>query len=81
MPPALAKLEPETSRLQSSVSGFRCPVPMSLAALILLGALTRTEAETTIYVNKYFEVREHDQPVKYIFKGDTRVARVIVSLY
>jgi RHS repeat-associated protein len=31
---------------------------------------------TTIYVGKHFEVREFDAPTKYIFHGDTRVARV-----
>jgi RHS repeat-associated protein len=36
--------------------------------------------ETTIYVNRYFEVRDHDQPTKYVFDGDTRVARVTGSL-
>ena len=31
---------------------------------------------TTIYVGKHFEVREFDAPTKFIFNGDTRVARV-----
>jgi RHS repeat-associated protein len=35
---------------------------------------------TTIYVNKYFEVREHEQPTKYVWHGETRVARVTGSL-
>jgi RHS repeat-associated protein len=35
---------------------------------------------STIYVNKYFEVREHDAPTKYVFNGDTRIARVTGSL-
>lgn len=35
---------------------------------------------TTVYVNKYFEVREHDAPVKYVWNGETRVARVTGSL-
>ena len=37
-------------------------------------------AETTVYVNKFFEVRDHDQPVKYVYNGDIRVARVTGSL-
>jgi RHS repeat-associated protein len=36
--------------------------------------------ESTIYVNKYFEVRDHDAPTKYVFNGDTRVARITGSL-
>jgi RHS repeat-associated protein len=32
------------------------------------------------YVGKHFEVREHDEPVKYVFNGDTRVARITGSL-
>ncbi|MCX6925206.1 MAG: hypothetical protein NT154_18635, partial [Verrucomicrobia bacterium] len=35
---------------------------------------------TTLYVNKFFEVREHDAPTKYIWNGNTRVARVTGSL-
>lgn len=31
---------------------------------------------TTHYVNRYFEVREHDALVKYVWNGQTRVARV-----
>ncbi|MBE0540505.1 MAG: hypothetical protein IH623_03880 [Verrucomicrobia bacterium] len=35
---------------------------------------------TTVYVGRHFEVRDHDQPVKYVFNGDTRVARITGSL-
>jgi RHS repeat-associated protein len=31
---------------------------------------------TTVYVGHHFEVRDHDQPVKYALNGDTRVARI-----
>jgi hypothetical protein len=34
---------------------------------------------TTVFVNRHFEVCDHDQPVKYVFNGDTRVARVTGS--
>ncbi|MGO8678836.1 MAG: toxin TcdB middle/N-terminal domain-containing protein [Limisphaerales bacterium] len=34
----------------------------------------------TLYVGNYFEVRDHDQPTKYVFNGATRVASVIGSL-
>jgi hypothetical protein len=35
---------------------------------------------STVYVGRHFEVRDHDQPVKYVFDGDTRLARVTGSL-
>ncbi len=34
---------------------------------------------TTLYIDKYFEVREHDVPTKFIWNGNTRVARVTGS--
>jgi RHS repeat-associated protein len=34
----------------------------------------------TLYVSRHFEVRDRDQPVKYVFNGSTRVARVTGSL-
>ena len=37
-------------------------------------------AVCTVYVNKYFEVRAEQAPTKYVFNGDTRVARVVGSL-
>jgi hypothetical protein len=44
---------------------------------VLFAASTQT---STIYVNRHFEVRDHDAPVKYVFSRDTRVARVTGSL-
>jgi RHS repeat-associated protein len=35
---------------------------------------------TTVYVCRHFEVRDYDQPVKYVFSRDVRVARVTGSL-
>lgn len=35
---------------------------------------------TTSYIDKYFEIREFDQPLKYVFSGDTRVARITGTL-
>lgn len=35
---------------------------------------------TTIYVGKHFEIREFDAPTKFVFNGDTRVARVTGTL-
>jgi len=44
-------------------------------------AATRgAEVTTTVYVGRHFEVRDHDQPVKYVFNGDTRVAHITGSL-
>ena len=40
----------------------------------------KTQTVTTVYINKYFEIRNHDQPVKYIWNGDTRIARSSRSL-
>ena len=34
----------------------------------------------SLYPGKYFEVRDHDQPTKYVFNGGTRVAHIIGSL-
>jgi len=34
----------------------------------------------TTYVNKGFEVRDHDQPVKYVWNGDTRVAQIKATM-
>jgi RHS repeat-associated protein len=55
-------------------------------AVALLIATDRTEAvysnglTTTVYVGRHFEVRDQDQPVKYVFNGETRVARITGSL-
>jgi len=37
-------------------------------------------ALTTLYINRYFEVREGGQPTKYTFLDDTRIARIIGTL-
>src|SRR5262249_55791810 len=34
----------------------------------------------TVYVDKYFEVREYESPTKYVWNRDTRVAKVTGSL-
>lgn len=39
-----------------------------------------SQATSTIYPSKCFEVRDHDAPVKYVFNGNTRVVRVTGSL-
>jgi RHS repeat-associated protein len=35
---------------------------------------------TTCYVGRHFEIRDHDQPTKYVFNGSTRVAAITGSL-
>ncbi|MBI2927403.1 MAG: VCBS repeat-containing protein [Verrucomicrobia bacterium] len=35
---------------------------------------------SVLYVNKFFEVRDHEQPTKFVWNGETRVARVTGSL-
>lgn len=39
-----------------------------------------SQPSTVSYPDKYFEVREHDAPTKYVWNGNTRVARVTGSL-
>lgn len=51
-----------------------------LLVLGLVSAVASERATTTVYVGRHFEVRDHDQPVKYVFTGDTRVARITGSL-
>lgn len=55
----------------------------SLAGLALGGAASAAQhgsVTTTLYVGQHFEMRDHDQPTKYVFNGTTRVAEVIGSL-
>ena len=55
-----------------------------LGALLMvcgIGTNGRSAAiTTTIYVGRHFEVRDHDQPIKYVFSGQTRVAEITGSL-
>lgn len=45
------------------------------------GGVQRTARPTSaVYVDKYFEVHEHDAPVKYVWNGNTRVARATGNL-
>jgi RHS repeat-associated protein len=43
-------------------------------------AVSTSESVTTVYPTKYFEVRNHDAPTKYVFNGSTRIARITGSL-
>jgi RHS repeat-associated protein len=51
-----------------------------LAANVPVEAASGNRVMTTVYVGRHFEVRDHDQPVKYAFNGDTRVAHITGSL-
>lgn len=56
----------------------------SITFLLFIFPLTTTHsqtiAQTTVYVGNHFEVRDHDQPTKYVFNGPTRVAALTGSL-
>ncbi len=44
------------------------------------GAPLPESLETTHYIDDNFEVREHEQPVKYVWAGEVRLARVVGML-
>jgi RHS repeat-associated protein len=44
------------------------------------GITAPTPTETVQYIDPHFEVRAFDQPTKYVFDGDTRVARITGTL-
>jgi len=44
------------------------------------GVVAAEPAEATQYIAKYFELREGGQPVKYVYDGDTRLARAVGTL-
>lgn len=50
--------------------------------LVMTGCMgvAQGKVETTIYVNKYFEVRQNEAPTKYVWNDSTRVAQVTGSL-
>jgi len=52
--------------LQSAISVFRRRFSILFGVLLLGGTRSVLAAETTLYVNEYFEVRDHEQPVKYV---------------
>jgi hypothetical protein len=45
-----------------------------------LAADTGTAATTAVYVNQFFEIREHGTASKYVFNGASRVARAVGPL-
>ena len=62
--------------------GRHCPsgvvwiAVMATGLFAVLNAAASGPVSATVYVDRHFEVRDHDQPVKYVFNGDTRVARI-----
>jgi RHS repeat-associated protein len=38
------------------------------------------DSEVVVYVGNHFEIRENEQPTKYVFNGPTRIARITGSL-
>ncbi|MGO8929794.1 MAG: RHS repeat-associated core domain-containing protein [Limisphaerales bacterium] len=57
-----------------------CTVVASLALADSVFAVQAGSVTATIYVGRHFEVRDHDQPTKYVFNGSTRVAEITGSL-
>src|SRR6266498_166898 len=57
-------------------------IAFNLVSQVQIGLAREADSEsfTTTYVNKYFEVRQHDVPTKFVFSGETRVARLTGSL-
>ena len=53
---------------------------VALGVSVRGSAARAAEVTTTVYVGRHFEVREHDQPVKYVFHGGQRVAHITGSL-
>jgi RHS repeat-associated protein len=62
--------------------------PLTLLGLAVAALVARNgsaaargaEVSATVYVGRHFEVRDHDQPVKYVFNCDNRVAHITGSL-
>jgi len=52
----------------------------ALSAPARSSAARGAEVSTTVYVGRHFELRDHDQPVKYVFTGEQRVAQITGSL-
>src|SRR5262245_3054958 len=73
-------------RFLGSLSPVRCLLSILGLAVIARcapeghAAARGAEVTTTVYVGRHFEVRDHDQPVKYVFNGDVRVAHITGSL-
>src|SRR5436853_5908191 len=84
--PRHRSVAPQTRFSGMSPSPLRSPyfsnLPSALAVLAVwiaagIGSIAAPVGTvTTLYVNRYFEVRDHDAPTKFVFNRSTRVARV-----
>jgi len=81
-----AMLKPMSPSPASSVrraSDWFCARSPALVLAAFIGGGASGGAATplsTVYVNKYYEVRDHDAPTKYVFNSSTRIARATGSL-
>ena len=66
--------------LTKASPGIVCTAIATLAGCSSALAAASGPTTTTIYVGRHFEVRDHDQPTKYVFNGATRVASITGSL-
>lgn len=71
--------KPFQTALKTSGRNF-VPVALVLALCASARALQSGRVTTTVYVGRHFEVRDHDQPSKYVFNGATRVTEITGSL-
>ncbi|HTL58004.1 MAG TPA: M35 family metallo-endopeptidase [Candidatus Limnocylindrales bacterium] len=64
------------------MSSCRQSVRFSLAIIVwtFSQSLESASVTATIYVGPCFEVRDHEQPTKFLFNGDTRVAEITGSI-
>lgn len=59
------------------------PILTATARLLLIATgqgVAAAQPVTTVYVNRGYEVRPDDTPIKYVWAGDTRAARVTGSI-
>jgi RHS repeat-associated protein len=67
-----------TDRRITKTVHWKNPTPDKGSQVSTLNPAWRSTA--THYINRYFEMREHDALVKYVWNGPTRVARVTATL-
>lgn len=51
-----------------------------LKRVIHSAASSLPATNVTVYLNRYFELRNNEEPIKYVYHGDQRVARITGSL-
>src|SRR5262249_5240606 len=70
-------------KITSHPSVYACAIAIVIAylsGLISVPAMQGDRTTATTYVGRHFEVRDDDQPVKYVFNGPTRIASVTGSI-